>query len=156
MKKYFVALFVLVAGFSSASYAKALDLEAFGKAYFEAMVLTQKPGATEQDIENYLSLLTDDVGHQHLPNSPDDARAADNKKHMRKGMNYYRGANTEFNAELLDITTGKDVVVLKYKTSLKGFHPQLKKEISFAAEQVEVLEIENGKVSVIRKYSNSL
>lgn len=156
MKKYILSFVLLALGFSQASLAENLDLEKFGRDYFDAFVMSQRPNATAQDIENYLALLADDVGYQHLPNAQDDSRAKDNKQRVRKGMTYYLGANTEFAAELLDITTGMNVVVLKYHASSKGFHPQLKKEVSFSSEQVEVLEIEGGKVSVIRKYSQSL
>lgn len=156
MKKYMFSFSFLVLVFSQVSFAEELDLEKFGRDYFDAFVLSQKPEATAQDIENYLALLTSDVGYQHLPNAADDSRGQDNKQKMRKGMNYYLGAHTEFEAELLDVTTGMNVVILKYHASSKGFHPQLKKEVSFSSEQVEVLEIEGGKVSVIRKYSESL
>lgn len=156
MKKYIVSLALLVLGISPLSFAEDLNLEKFARDYFDTFVSSQQPEATAQDIENYLSLLADDVGYQHLPNAADDSRARDNKQKMRKGMNYYLGAHTEFAADLIDITTGMNVIVLKYHTNSKGFHPQLKKEVSFSAEQVEVLEIEHGKVSVIRKYSQSL
>lgn len=50
------------------------------------MVATQAPEATTQDLENYLALLTDDVGHSHLPYVTDDSREPDGKQAMRKGI----------------------------------------------------------------------
>lgn len=63
--------------------------QGFAKAYFEAWTRSQRPGATEADLENYLSFLSEDVGHQHLPYDVDDERVDDGKENMRKGMRYY-------------------------------------------------------------------
>ena len=111
------------------------------------------PDATKEDIENYLALLTQDVGHQHLPYDSDDIRQPDGKKNMRKGIQYYLGGHIEHSASLISITEGFNVVIIKYDTVSKGVHPQTQKEVSFSYDTTEVLEIENGKVSVIRKYS---
>lgn len=67
------------------------------------MVASQAPDATTKELENYLALLVDDVGHSHLPSVTDDSREADGKKSMRKGMAFYLGALTEYQAELLDV-----------------------------------------------------
>jgi hypothetical protein len=64
-------------------------------------------------------------GHQHLPYDSDDTRSPEGKNNMREGMSHYLGAHTEYTGELISDS---------YRT-------------------LEVLEIENGKVSVIRKYS---
>ena len=72
---------------------------------------------------------------------------------MRKGMSYYLGAHTEHSGKLISHTDGHDVLVIKYETSLKGVHPQSKQVTAQNYLTLEVLEIENGKVSVIRKYS---
>jgi hypothetical protein len=45
------------------------------------------------------------------------------------------------------------VIILKYKTTSEGVHPETKEKVSFKFDTVEVLEIEDGKVAVIRKYS---
>ena len=67
-------------------------------------------------------------------------------------MSYYLGAHTEYEGRLISQTDGHDVIVIKYESSSKGIHPQTKQEISRQNLTLEVLEIENGKVSVIRKY----
>ncbi|WP_346836561.1 nuclear transport factor 2 family protein [Microbulbifer sp. SAOS-129_SWC] len=156
MKKYLILVTVLLASICAGASAKTPDLEQLGRDYFAAFVATQEPDATKQDVENYLAFLTDDVGHQHFPNSPDDSRARGNKARARKGMTHYLGGNSSFEAKLESITTGKDVIVLKYKQRFAGYHQQLKKEVGFASDVIEVLEIENGKVSVIRTYAKSL
>jgi ketosteroid isomerase-like protein len=121
--------------------------------YYSSWSATQHPNATSQDIDTYLNLLTDDVGHQHLPYDPDDSRNEDGKSSMRKGMQYYLGAHTEYQSELINIMVGYDVIIIKYQTDSRGVHPQTQQEVTFSYETTEVLEVENGKVSVIRKYS---
>ena len=72
---------------------------------------------------------------------------------MREGMNYYLGVHTEYEGKLVSDMTGDNVIVIKYETSVKGIHPQTEQTIVDNYLTLEVLEIENGKVSVIRKYS---
>jgi hypothetical protein len=43
------------------------NLVALGQKYFDLWVLTQEPFATKENINSYLDLLIEDVGHQHLP-----------------------------------------------------------------------------------------
>ncbi|MDG1752686.1 MAG: hypothetical protein P8I03_13665 [Thalassotalea sp.] len=57
-----------------------------------------------KDIEYYLSLLIDDIGHQHLPFDSDDSRNSDGKSLMRKGMNHYLGRHTEYKGTLVSVT----------------------------------------------------
>jgi len=145
--------FVLVFGTITAAHAVAFNPEEFAKGYFEAWTATQSPDATKEDLEHYLSLLSEDVGHQHLPYDSDDVRSSNGKKNIREGMIYYLGGHTEYSGKLISHTNGYGVVVIKYETSSKGIHPQTKQVIVQNYLTVEVLEIENDKVSVIRKYS---
>ena len=133
--------------------AADLGIEDFANDYFNAWTASQAPSATKQDIENYLSLLADDIGHQHLPYDPDDTRTKDGKSSMRIGMNHYLGVHTKYQGTLVDVMLGHDVIVLQYDTEATGIHPQSKELITLNFRTTEVLEIENGKVSVIRKYS---
>lgn len=153
MKLSLSILLVFISGVFNAAIAEEFDPEKFTKDYFNAWVATQSPTATKENIEHYLSFLSEDVGHQHLPYDPDDARNADGKINMRKGMSYYLGAHTEYSGRLIGNMNGDNVVVIKYETSSKGVHPQTKQVIAQNYLTLEVLEIENGKVSVIRKYS---
>ena len=144
---------VLISSTVFAAHAQAFNPEEFAKDYFKAWTATQSPTAKIEDLEQYLALLSDDVGHQHLPYDPDDARSSEGKKNMREGMIYYLGGHTEYSAKLISHTLGHGVVVIKYETSSKGIHPQTKEIIEQNFLTVEVLEIEDDKVSVIRKYS---
>jgi len=153
MKKLLILSFTIL--FSSTIFANdlKLDLNAFAKLYFDKMVATQSPSATKNDLEEYLALLTDDVGHSHLPWATDDSRLPTGKADKRKGMTFYLGAHTEFKAELLDVFTfNQSAVAIRYKNYAKGIHPQNNQPIEYTQTMMEVLEIENGKVAVIRKY----
>lgn len=129
------------------------DYAAFTQVYFEAWKGTQQPNATAQDLENYLSLLTDDIGYQHLPWSDDDSRQPDGKAALRKGMTYYLASHDEYSATLTNSAFGHNVIMIEFHTVSKGTHPDNGKVILHDNSSFEVLEIENGKVSVIRHYS---
>ncbi|WP_273020648.1 nuclear transport factor 2 family protein [Rheinheimera sp.] len=151
MKKLIITLMGLVF-FSPAMLADNFDYDAFVKAYYEAEVKTQQPDATAEDLEHYLSFLTDDVGNQHFPNAPDDSREPDGKALMRKGMSRYLGVHSEYKAELIDYQYGYNAVALKHKFSARGKRSD-GSEFSYSKVALDVLELENGKVSVIRRYS---
>ena len=68
--------------------AQAQSLDEFARDYFARWQATQQPGATAKDLQHYLALLHDDVGHQHLPYDPDASRHGDGKQSMLQGMNY--------------------------------------------------------------------
>jgi len=153
MNKYFLIVLILMISTTTLAKDSILNLQEFAENYFDKMVASQAPKATEKELEAYLSLLADDIGHSHLPYVTDDSRLPDGKQKMRKGMTFYLGLHTEYRAELLDIFAFNDsAVAIRYKNSAKGIHPQTKKAISYSQTMMEVLEMENGKVAVIRKY----
>ena len=151
------SLFMFIFSASVAANTKDVnsqfDYEGFTRDYFSAWKATQAPNATKANLEHYLSFLTDDIGYQHLPYSVNDARAADGKNHMRKGMSFYLGSHTEYEATLTKSSYGHNVITLEYNTQTKGVHPDNGQIISNSYTSLEVLEIDNGKVSVIRHYS---
>lgn len=151
MKKLFIYLASLTL-FNASSLADNFDYDAFVKAYYQAQVKTQQPNATKEDIEHYLSFLTEDIGYQHFPNAPDDTREPNGKAMMRKGMNYYLGAHTEYQSELINYQYGYNAISIKRKYSAKGKRAD-GSDFNFSKVALDVLELENGKVSVIRQYS---
>lgn len=151
MKKLFICLAGLTL-LTTSTLADDFDYDAFVKDYFDAQVMTQQPNATKEDLEHYLSFLTDDVGNQHFPNAPDDSREPDGKAMMRKGMSRYLGVHTEYQAEIIDYQYGFNAVSIKHKFSAKGKRAD-GSEFSYSKIALDVLELENGKVSVIRRYS---
>jgi len=154
MKIFKLSCLVFIIVSSQAISAEEFNPEKFALNYFKAWTATQSPEANKENIEHYLALLTDDIGHQHLPYDPDDSRDAEGKNNMRTGMTYYLGAHTEYKAKLLSYLGGHNVVILKYESFSKGIHPQTKQVVNQNKLTLEVLEIEEGKVSVIRKYND--
>ena len=153
MKKFLSGVCIFIFSFHLHAEDAKIDLEKFAQTYFKNMVATQAPGATKEDLENYLGLLTDDIGHTHLPWQSDGSRTPEGKEAMRKGMTFYLGAHTEYNAELIDIFVFNDsAVAIRYKDYAKGIHPESKQNIEYSQTMMEVLEMEHGKVAVIRKY----
>jgi len=153
MKTYFLTLIVLTF-LSITAFANddQFDYDKFVKQYHQAIVNTQKPNATKQDLEHYLSFLTDDIGNQHFPNAPDDSRTPDGKALMRKGMTRYLGVHTSYEAKIIEYIVGFNSIALKHKFSAKGQRAD-GSEFSYSKVALDVLELENGKVSVIRRYS---
>ena len=151
MKKIFITCFIFICSIQITADNLSLDL--FAKNYFEAWKTSQRPGATIEDLESYLKLLTEDIGHQHLPYDSDDTRMASGKQNMRKGMSYYLGLHSKYSSKLINYTVGHNVIIIKYETHSEGKHPQSGQIITQKYNTVEVLEIESNKVSVIRKYS---
>lgn len=146
----FIALFCV---FAVSAEEQPLDMKQLANTYFEAMVATQSPKATSKELDTYLALLVDDVGHAHLPWETDDSRNPDGKERMREGMTFYLGAHTEYKAELLNVFTFNDsAIAIRYKHHAKGIHPQNQQAIEYSKVMMEVLELEGNKVAVIRKY----
>jgi hypothetical protein len=130
------------------------NYEQFTHDYFAAWTNVQKPKATPADLELYLTFLTDDIGYQHLPYSNNDSRKNDGKALLRKGMTYYLGIHTQYTAKLTKQSFGHNVITIEFHTQAKGIHPDNGQEILINNTALEVLEIEQGKISVIRHYSD--
>ncbi|WP_235282251.1 hypothetical protein [Thalassotalea sp. ND16A] len=145
--------FMLLLPFPARSAEQEFNYDDFINNYFAAWVNVQNPKASTDDLEHYLSFLTDDVGYQHLPYSTDDSRQEDGKKGLRKGMTYYLGIHTEYSAKLTNTAYGHNVIMIEFDTQAKGVHPDNGQLMTFNHHSFEVLEIDNGKVSVIRHYS---
>jgi len=152
MRKFIVVLLALMSVSISAK-DKQIDLEKFAQIYFDKMTASQAPNATSKELEAYLALLTDDIGHSHLPWVTDDSRLPDGKEAMRKGMTFYLGAHTDYNAQLLDVFVfNHSAIAIRYKNYAKGIHPESKQTIEYSQTMMEVLEMDGDKVGVIRKY----
>ena len=153
MKNYiYISLITLFTYASQVNAQDNFNPEAFAKTYFDAWNKTQMPNASEKDLDNYIALLTDDVAYQHLPYRVADERKPDGKAILRKGMNQWRGANTSYSAKLIEVNHGHNVVIIKYQAIMTVKNEETGKERTIERNNIEVLEIDQGKVSVIRKY----
>ena len=151
MKYLLFVTLIITSSFSV--IATELDMEKFAQTYFKLMTDTQSPEASTVELEKYLALLTDDIGHSHLPYVVDDSRLPDGKESMRKGMTFYLGAHTKYEATLLDVFIfNQSAIAIRYKNYAKGVHPQNNQPIEYSQVMMEVLELEGDKVAVIRKY----
>lgn len=152
-----MALFHVLFVFSSLAFASDVDdLNELAMRYFEAKVATQQPDATAEDLERYLALLTDDVGYEHKPYMLlEEGRheTDDGKRRMREGMTYYLGGNEKFTAELINVAIGHNAIAIQYAGTHEfrrgGEGPILEEQYNL----MEVLEVVDGKVSIIREYN---
>ena len=151
MRKLLVIAFVLTAIPSANGDDSNFDSQEFVGQYLAARTATQQPDATREDVEHYLSFLVEDVGYQHLPYNDDDSRYSEGKSDMREGMTFYLGKNKKFTAELVNFTYGFNVVAIQYE----GVHEYQPEGGPLTVENysaMDVLELEDGKVTVIREY----
>jgi hypothetical protein len=153
MKNLITIIVIALFGLPLHSAADEFDAEQFAHSYFSAWTASQKPAATEKELEHYLGFLAEDVGHQHLPYDTDDSRSPDGKESMREGMTYYLGKHTEYKAELKNISYGLNAIAIQFEVSLKARRGPDEPITSMNYTSLEVLEIEDGKVSMIRKYN---
>jgi hypothetical protein len=153
MKICLSILAILISFISTKALANndQFDYDNFVKQYHLAIINTQIPSASKEDLEHYLSFLTEDVGNQHFPNAPDDSRELDGKKLMRKGMSRYLGVHSEYQGKIIEYIVGYNSVAIKHSFSAKGLSYD-GSEFSYSKVVLDVLELENGKVSVIRRY----
>lgn len=149
MKRWMLIFVTLLSSFNAIADT---DLSELGNKYFLAWAATQAPDATEKDLEYYLSFLKADVAHQHLPYDSDDSRLPDGKGSIREGMLFYLGSHSEYEATLNQVIPAHNAIAITYTTSSKGVHPQTNELIELHYSTMEVLEIEDGKIAVIRKY----
>ena len=151
MKKLLVAVVLSLLSLSAVADDSGFDVEKFVTEYLDARTATQQPDATGEDLEHYLAFLVEDVGYQHLPYNDDDSRHPMGKSDMRDGMTFYLGKNEGFTAELVNFTYGFNVVAIQYK----GVHKYQREGEPQTVDKysaMDVLELDNGKVTVIREY----
>ncbi len=131
--------------------AEESNLEHLAQKYFQAKLATQQPNASEADLEAYLDLLSEHVGYEHKPYRP-LGEVEGGKQRMRKGMTYYLGKNERYDAELVSIAIGHNAFAIQYKGThvfrRGGDGPILTEHFN----TMDVLEVEGGKVSIIREY----
>lgn len=153
MKKIKIIFSVVLICASLSVTAANKELETLAQQYFSTMVATQAPNATHKELEAFLALLSDDVGNQHIPFQRDDTRAPDGKESMRKGMTFYLAAHTEYEAKLLDtFIFNNSGFAIRYSHHAKGIHPQNQQPIEYNRTIMDVIEVEDGKIAMIRKY----
>ena len=153
MNKFILISIIILLTVPAQAEKDSFNYEKFANNYFDAWTATQAPDATTVELDNYLMLLADDVGHQHIPYDNDDTRSPDGKQKIRKGMSYYLGKHITYRAELISISYGLNAIAIQFNVALKAKRGPDSPVETMSYSTMEVLEIENGKVSMIRKYN---
>ena len=120
--------------------------------YAKAWFKTQMPDATKADLEHYLSFLTDDVAYQHLPYDKTDDREEGGKEILRQGMGQWLASSTHYEANVNSINFSNNIITINYDSLTKISDAKTNTERVIRRHIIDTLELENGKVSVIRKY----
>jgi len=120
--------------------------------YVQAWFKTQMSTATKADLEHYLSFLTEDVAYQHLPYDKSDEREEGGKEVLRKGMAQWLGANVDYKATINSISFSNNLIVINYDSTTTIINPTTKDKRVINRHVIDSLEIDNNKVSIIRKY----
>ncbi|MCW8108016.1 nuclear transport factor 2 family protein [Alteromonas ponticola] len=151
--RVFVLLWGLVWVLAATAEMDDASGSTFAQHYFKAWEATQMPDASEEELDAYLALLTDDVGYQHLPYVTSGLRTAGGKAELKKGLLHYLGSTTSYQATLEKVMVGHNVIVIQYHTVVTGVHPDTQQATSLDYRSVDVLELDEGRVAVIRHYS---
>ena len=146
-----VTILLTLLWFTGDILAEESNLENLAQEYFQARLATQQPGATEADLEAYLALLSDDVGYEHKPYRLLD-EGGGGKQGMREGMTYYLGKNEGYDAELVSVAIGHNALAIQYEGThvyrRGGEGPIVTRHFN----AMDVLEVDDGKISIIREY----
>lgn len=153
MNKIILLAFSVFLSTSVLAQGSDFNYQEFTKKYFAAWTASQAPNATEKELEEYLALLTDDVGHQHIPYDLDDTRMPNGKQKMREGMLHYLGKHIEYKSTLVNYSYGLDAIALQFTVTIKAKRGPDSPIETMNYNTMEALEIEDGKVSMIRKYN---
>lgn len=136
----------------AASQEESFNAETFATEYFKAWNNTQKPSATNKDLAHFLTFLTDDVAYQHLPYRESKGRKADGKEKLRKGMEKWLGTTSHYKATLTNTLYDHNLMVLQYVAHIGVVNLDDGSTKQITRYRTDVMELDNGKVSVIRKY----
>lgn len=151
MKK--MIAFVLLVLASTGVYGEEVDLDNFARQYFSAFVDFQLPEANSDVLDKYLDYLAVDVGHTHMPFRKDDTKYADGRDRYRKDLLSMMGKNKKLKAKLLEVRVfNTTAVALRFE--LSATYVDTDKDIvsPWSFVLTDILEIEDGKVSMIRRY----
>jgi hypothetical protein len=150
-KNIVLSLFILCPGISYADSTN-MDYLSLANSYTQAWFKTQMSTATEADLEHYLSFLTEDVAYQHLPYDKTDEREEGGKEILRKGMAQWLKSNVDYQANINSVNFSQNLITINYDSSTTIIDSKTKEKKIIRRHVVDSLELDNGKISVIRKY----
>jgi hypothetical protein len=129
-----------------------MDYLNLANSYAQAWFKTQMSTATPADLEHYLSFLTDNVAYQHLPYDKTDEREDGGKEILRKGMAQWLKSNVDYKANINSVNFSQNLITINYDSSTTIIDSKTKETKIIRRHVIDSLEIDNGKISVIRKY----
>ena len=122
--------------------------------YFVAWQGSQKPDASTADLESFLSYLADDVAWQHLPYATSDERIDGGKEKLRKGMTTWLGNHKSYQASLIRSDENEHYIILEFRSEATIEDDASGVKV-LNRHYMDVLELENRKVAIIRRYDLS-
>jgi hypothetical protein len=152
--KYKIMMFSLLVFCSSVVKADTTNLAYLNLAneYAQAWFKTQMSSATKADLEHYLTFLTDDVAYQHLPYDKTDVREVGGKDVLRKGMAQWLASNIDYKVTINSINFSNNLITINYDSATTIIDSKTKEKRVMNRHVIDSLEIDNMKISVIRKY----
>jgi len=150
-KKILFSCLIFCSGMASADSTN-LSYVDLANTYAQAWFKTQSSTATKEDLEHYLSLLTDDVAYQHLPYDKTDEREEGGKEVLRRGMAQWLASSVDYKATINSINFSNNLITINYNSSTTIIDSKTKEKRVINRHVIDSLEIDNNKISVIRKY----
>ncbi|WP_371379058.1 nuclear transport factor 2 family protein [Thalassotalea aquiviva] len=128
----------------SAGYAQNLTTKV--NEYFDAQKAVEHKHSQESDVENLLSLLTDDATFEHP-----SFNAVQTKEEYKAGLLYYLGKYGKCDIEISNIIEGLNAVTVEY------LHPCIDPQGNVDANSrkqklVTLFEFNDEKIKLIRHY----
>ncbi len=151
---YKVILFscmIICSGIANADSTN-IDYLDFANVYAKAWFKTQSSTASKEDLEHYLSLLTDDVAYQYLPYDKTDERENGGKEVLRKGMTQWLASSENYKATINSINFSNNLITINYDSETTIIDSKTKERRVIHRHVIDSLEVDNMKISVIRKY----
>ena len=126
------------------------ELRRLTQEFIEAKNGRQQPNSTKEDVEHFLSFLTDDIKDQHVNFNVE----INSKDELRSGMLAKLNDKIFFsNIDILEIMVGRNVTFVKFKEHAKGQPSHMDKPFEYTAINIMALEFnELGKIKRIRRH----
>lgn len=150
--KLLVISFLLLNSAVASAGSTNVDYLDLANSYADAWFKTQMPNATDKDLQHFLSFLTDDVAYQHLPYDKTDEREEGGKEALQKGMTQWLASNVDYQATINSVNFSHNLITINYDSTTTIIDPKTKQSKTIRRHVIDSLELDNGKVSVIRKY----
>lgn len=152
MNKFILVLFCFLFSFSSSAHDNFTSEQLIEKAkvFVAAKNARQQPNTTIKDIENYISLLSDDFIDEHVKFK---FTYTDKSKLREDMINKLKDKVIHSSIEINEVMVGANVVIVKMTESGKVKPVHLDKTIEYSKTNIVSLEFnKEGLVTHIRRH----